>query len=301
MNLRRNISNLIQALELLPAFNSIYDTSMGSDKPYLVKGIKKLKEAVIELEETGYFQGEISELRRSFLYQTNEDSLRTTSSLILPIERLVNELIVGLRYLVGYIAQLPKLVATNNIDIRLPETKDFDHLSKVANEFKKVIDIPVSDLPDGEPIEIISAEPGSIWLTVALHTGAAIGLVGAICKAAVYLKQKNAAANTFIEYAKGLHNHNDYLKAIQDGQKKLIDEYVATTTAEISNDFYQDLNIEKQNRLKLAIETMENLYQKGAIVLPSANDLALQKQFPTMSEIQLLTSGMNQIENPEKQ
>lgn len=271
----------------------IYD----GDMRYFITNMIDIKNTLQPIRNLSVFAKEMAELDKFGVFTStfnrvifNEDSIGEFVNLISNIKYAVEKV-------AEYIIQNRPPVKPNSIEIKLPPLKNFSELSKIANEFKLAIEQPINMLEDNNnTVEITSVDNGSIWFTIALGSTVAISLIGRICMVALNVKQKKSVAEGYEEYSKSLGIHNDTLKTIADAQAKLVNEYVEVAIAEMSSTYYLNSDVEKHERLRIAIETVSNLYSKNALILPVARDLDIRKQFPTADEVKMLGMPLRQIE-----
>jgi hypothetical protein len=186
----------------------------------------------------------------------------------------------------------------DGISIKLPELNSFDTLSKISNELKKAIELPINDsgIENGKT-EIISAERGSIWLNIGLGTVAAVKLVASITWAATYIRKKKAEAKIFEEHAKTLELKNDALHSIVDAQKQQLNNILQAEALAIISEQYNHNDPETLKRLELSINTTADLIDRGVKILPTSENESVKELFPDYKNLNLIQSAIKQIKN----
>ena len=173
-----------------------------------------------------------------------------------------------------------------------------DSLSKISNELKKAIELPINDsgIENGKT-EIISAERGSIWLNISLGTVAAVKLVASITWAATYIRKKKAEAKIFEEHAKTLELKNEALSSIVDAQKEQLSNILQAEAIAIISEQYNHNDPETLKRLELSINTTANLIDRGVKILPTTENESIKELFPDYKNLNLIQSAIKQIKN----
>jgi hypothetical protein len=180
--------------------------------------------------------------------------------------------------------------------IRLPDFKSFDELAKYSKDLQKAIEIPITDSAINGEVNIIGADQGSVILYVAIGTLAAVKLIAGICWSAAVIKKKNAEANMFIEHARTLELKNDALESIIDAQKKQLKNIADSEANALANGLLNHNDPETISRLKLSMEIIANLIDKGGKILPMTKDENIQKSFPNYNALDLIESSIRQIQ-----
>jgi hypothetical protein len=181
------------------------------------------------------------------------------------------------------------------IFIGLPEIDDFNELSKVSNELRKSIEIPVNDSNSDGHVKIVTAESGSIWLIISAGTVAAVNLIGAICWAGAVLRRKNVELKMFEEQARTLKLKNDALEHITEVTKAQYTNILNDEAEAIASKHYSNKDPETIERLKLSLNTMSDLIDKGAKFLPASQDDKITELFPNLSKMDLIESAIKRI------
>lgn len=275
-------------------YDSSYVTNHSSDLSYVAKNLVSLKDAINELADIEFIQTQITRLKSSALFKNYKDEDAFNSTDNNKISGGVNELKIGLKFLLDYYYSSNQN-RDNVIQIKLPETKTFDDLSKTSNELRNSLQIPLLDSSTDGHIEILTAESGSIWLLVSVGTIAAVNLVGAICWASAVIRKKIAEARIFEAHAKTLDLKNEALQNLVYAQEQQLKNVILAEAEAIATGHYDDQSPEKIARLKLSLETIADLIERGAKILPSSKEEDIKRAFPDYSNLALIESSIKQI------
>ncbi|SEL93771.1 hypothetical protein [Parapedobacter koreensis] len=295
MSIKETFEKIERVIDKL-YYSSSYVSTQSSDLKYTAKNLVSLKDAINELADIEFIQTEITELKSSALFKNYKDEDAFNSTDNSKILGGVQELRIGLEFLLNYYYSLNQ-GGDSVIQIKLPETKTFDELSKISNELKKSLELPLLDSNTDGRIEILTAESGSIWLMVSVGTVAAVNLVGAICWASAVIRKKMAEARIFEAHAKTLDLKNEALQNLIDAQEQQLKNIVIAEAEAIATNHYDNQAPETIARLKLSLETIADLIERGAKILPSSKEEDIKKVFPDYSNLALIESTIKQIAN----
>ena len=192
MGIRENYENLKKSLEYLGEYKSEYISGENGGKPYLISNLDLLRKGIDLLSDIDFLNPYVSILmNESAFYDTFKVKENFTSSDHTIITHNIRNLEIGIRFLLEYFDfQTSQEKESESISVKLPELNNFDELSKISNELKKAIELPIIDskIENGKS-EILTAERGSIWLIIGLGSLAAVRLVAAIANAAISIRK----------------------------------------------------------------------------------------------------------------
>ncbi len=269
--------------------------SSSSPASYKWSNLRQLRATIDALSEIEFLLPEVTHLQQNAIFNTTSDELKISSDDDTKITIQIDKLRNGLEYILRALLAKNKYTKQDSVIIKLPETKTFDELSKVATDFKKGVEIPILDSAVGE-VNIMTAESGSIWLLV--YVGSAINLVAAICWSAAVLRRKFAEAKLFEQHARTLTLKNDSLENLIDSQKQQLQNILQAEAESIANKHYTEHNNENVERLKLSISTISELIEKGAMILPAEkSNPDTNKLFPDYNHLSLIESTIKQLKN----
>ncbi|WP_426492918.1 hypothetical protein [Hymenobacter sp. 102] len=272
-----------------------YKYLSGEQNPYYLQGLGKLKLGLRNIKNIPYIQDELDKIESSWLFKSDADETRVDYSKNSEVEPYIKKIQTGLEYLLRVYNSSSYANSEDVIYIRLPELHSFEELARTANDLKKSIEIPVQLDNIGGDVEIVSAESGSIWLIVSVGSIAAINLVGSLCWAAMVLRKKHLEAKIFEQHLKTLELKNSAIEDFVMAQKSQLSNILTNEAEAISNKHYNRNEPENIERLKLSINTIADLIEKGTQILPASKDSDTQKLFPDYNKGSLIESSIKQI------
>ena len=270
-------------------------------KPYLVSDIFNLKKGIELLSDIDFLDSYIEDVKaNSGLYETFKDKDNFDSTQDSLLKNNINSLKTGIIFLLNYYdKQTADEKNIEGISVKLPELSSFDDLSKISNELKKAVELPIIDSGiENAKTEIISADRGSIWLNIVLGTAAAVKLVASIAWAAAYLRKKQAEAKMYEQYTRTLELKNDALSNIIEAQKQQLNNVLEAEAKAIVTEQYKHNDPETLKRLELSIKTTADLIDRGVKILPTGGESeSIKELFPDYSNLRLIQSAIKQIRN----
>jgi hypothetical protein len=267
----------------------------SSPSKYKWSDLFVLRRTLNAFSQIEFINTEIIQLKESALFSTTADEMTISSEDDTKIFTVLNSLRTGLQYILRSLKSKEKYSTVDAIMIKLPETKTFEDLTKISNDLKRGIELPISDAKTGE-VTILTAESGSIWLLV--YVGGAVNLVAAICWSAAVIRRKFAEARLFEQHARTLELKNNALEDLVNAQKHQLQNSLQAEAESIANKNYSEHNNENIERLKLSITTIADLIEKGAMILPAEkNNNELTKIFPDYNNLSLIESTIKQLKN----
>ena len=111
------------------------------------------------------------------------------------------------------------------------------------------------------------------------------------------IKKKRAEAKIFEQHTRTLELKNDAISLFLDAQKTQLNNILDAEANAIADKNYNHNDPETIERLKLSINTVSDLMDKGVKILPVNEDQEIQKQFPDYSKLNLIESSIKQITN----
>lgn len=277
-------------LKLKSAYTTDYKEKIFSD-------VNKFRKNIERLEQVQPLVLTIEKLKSTSLFKLTGDQITVTTSQASEIDLILSDLESKID-LVGQMIRSSKLFGQEDLlSIRLPDFRSFDELAKYSKDLQKAIEIPITDEAINGEVNIIGADQGSVILYVALGTIAAVKLVAGICWSAAVIKKKNAEANMFIEHAKTLELKNEALDAIVEAQKIQLKNIAEAEATALANGMLNHNDPETIGRLKLSMDIIANMIDKGAKIIPMTKNEDIQKSFPNYNALDLIESSIRQIQS----
>lgn len=196
---------------------------------------------------------------------------------------------------------VPNVPSEDIIRIKLPQVTNFADLEKASSDFKKAIEIPVLHPKLEGKLEILSAEPGSIWLIVSLGSIAALKLVAGTIWAAAVIKKKKHEAKIFEEHAKTLNLKNEMLATLVQAQKEAINTETKKEASALSSEFSLEEDPEYLEKLKLSMNILGEFLERGAKFYPGlSSSEEVSNLFPKYDELDKIESRIKLLKENGK-
>ncbi len=185
-----------------------------------------------------------------------------------------------------------KQYSENSILIKFPPVESFQDLSKISNDFKIAIEVPIHDA--NENLKIEKAEEGSIWITITT-TFFGVSLIAKIVSAGFNIAKLNIQLKWHEEQSRTIGLKNDAIENILQMQKEFLKQKVQEETRSFLD---EEVSPETFNRYKVSVEMMADLIDRGAEIIPGAiDDKELKKSFPKFKDVNLLADAIKKIEH----
>lgn len=289
-------------LEAIKAPNKLGERNPSGEYMYTFFNLRDFRSAVKALERVSSLSPFISKLKGYDLFDSYSDQYSVESKEHTEISSIMNKLYDSVKAIQSFIDDNLKQYeeVENAIRIKLPPVHDFEKMSKVMNELKMAIAIPIAE-ETGQQASIDRVEQGSIWFFVILHSKKALQLVGEIAWTAVFIlkkKQQNKIFNAeFAEYDLDHSLKENFFNAQEKRLKQLVDSEAVGIHNRINGN--EELTNEEKLRLINAIDTMVSLHEEGLEIHPSLNaDIRTKRMFPVSTDRNLIESRIKQISAP---
>ncbi len=270
-------------------FQYVNNKSLGSSQ---VQNFNIVISAVKALAQIEFIKPYTTEFLENEVVAQNERALLISiaDSSFNQILRNLKELKIAANMLLDFVEKRKPLL-NNSLLIKLPPLKTFEDLSKVANEFKLSIDIPLHEIKEDLIIE--KAEEGSIWLTI-VTTVAGLRLLSGLVSAGLRIAKANAEMKWHDEQSRTIGLKNDIIESIIEAQKEFIKKNIGDEAIFI---FSQD-NPQTLERFKLSIEMIADLIDRGPQIRPGKiDDADIKNSFPDFEAMRLITDVTKKIQN----
>ena len=260
-----------------------------------VTGIFAFNRKLNELEGVPGLREELDKIKRGSLYNQGLDAIEFTENSFLKINETIEAIKNKANAILDFFdASSP--IQEDAIDIRLPDVTTFSEMEAVFKDLKTSIEVTLNTTGVDHNLKIFSAEPGSIWIKVALGSKIAVSLIGEICKKALDFRKELANAKITEQRLRMLKVNNDILESIGKNTVKLHNEL----TEKLSKDILSDRpNLEQAivKQVAYSIDTIAQLMELGAKFLPESKDKSIVEAFPTHEQYRIPMQEQNKIEN----
>ncbi|WP_346239379.1 hypothetical protein ABDK00_006675 [Niabella insulamsoli] len=293
MNIREYLTLVSDNLQQV-AFATHYDHNYSDDKPFLAKDVKSLRRALKNLSVIPIIKPELDALQSTPLFKDPQNKLYLSHLENEKIHDIILQIRSGLNYLLRSVESYGN--PDSLITVKLPEAKTFEDMSRVCNELKKAIDVPINDLSDGSQVNILTAESGSVWLIVGLGLPTAAILIAKLYYASAVVRKKNAECKMFEAHARSLELKNDALESLVAAQKAHTSSILQSEAEAIANGVHSDTDPQIVERLKMSISSFSDLMDKGLQLLPTPGSSdEIRQLFPENTSLNLIESSIKQI------
>ena len=281
--------------------NLIWDIStIPNSTTYELKGLNNIREFIRIIDSLKLFTKVRDELKQSVLFTTASDSMRAQPGEAQKIEKnlsLLKELVLN------FLDILLKTVPEENIDsinIKLPEVKDFDDLSKISRDIHiGLSQVILNDEIKGQT-KIVSVENGSIWLNVIVGT-TAVSVVASLAWSAAVIYKKVQEGKLLEQQIRGLKVKNESLEDILKAQKAETALMIQAEAEYINSQHFKENNPENIERIKNSISTFADLIGKGAEIQPALiAPETVANLFPDSTNVLNIESKIKKLANPSK-
>lgn len=276
-----------------------FGTEIFSPTELKIDNLRTVREILESISDINIFNPEISTLRlKTPFLKSGQDEVVLGSFDADFLIKAIDAINLKIKVILDFWREL-FTSSDDAVDIRLPDLQNFTDLENVGRDLKLSIEYALNSLHIENNIKIIAAEPGSIWLNVSLGSTIAVAFFGKICKIAAVFLQDLAKAKAFEEYARSLKLNNDAMENFNEQAKRandlLIDNYAMKLLEEENIMAEGDM----LNSLKLSIETIGGLMEKGANFLPQSKDMEIKNSFPLEKELDFIKENLKKLGNSE--
>jgi hypothetical protein len=294
MKLKELNSLLIEANELLICKWS--QVNHNNKTHIKFEHLKKFRKGLNIIAKTELFKNEINTLRASAIFTNVQDTLNVLHSEGVPLSNVIDnfqKIVVSLNDTLFDISGEP---SEHSVSIKLPETRDFEDLSKSSQILHKIFNQSICNEHIKGQVNIENVENGSIWLDVGLNSGAAVALIGSLTWSAAVVYKKIQEGRLIAQHVKGLGIKNDSLKEIQKKQAEALDLIIDAEGQQLYKENFEGDNNEQIERLKHSVKLLSELIDKGAEIHPALNQPEkVTNLFPDMKNLPLVESKIKSL------
>jgi hypothetical protein len=264
---------------------------------FLANYIQEFREIIEELEKLDLpdnIQYYISRIHQTNIFTRFEPLILTGGDQTI-LSNNTNNIEIALETIVSNNKKILEQASEDTIFVRLPDINSLEELSKVSNDLKKCIELPIHDLRGEEKVEIVAVHPGSIWLTITLGSLAAVGLIGRICTAAASIRKEWAAAKMFEEKARTMELNNDILSALSVAVKVDLANKMNAEALAIQAGYYNHNDPEALKRTTLSISIFSELMDKNLRIETASSDGKVTNSFPDFNTLNQIDAALKKL------
>lgn len=264
-------------------------TSSGN---YYIYGIQGLKIAFRELIKCNFLNTDnefVQEILSSSSDSLNSDSTQYNSRL--EFLKYVQFLLTNLHVWIN--DYVPSDQEDDVVNIKMPNSRTFDELTKVSRELHFAFSPVVNDYEGGK-IEIVQFDHGSFWCIVKVGT-AALLVAGLVWSGAVVAKKIMECRNSYEVY-KNVKLRNELLQELKEVAESEVKLVVAQEAAMIQNEHFNKEDNEQLERIKNSIYNISELILKGTEIQPSLTaPEEVENLFPDFNKLPLIESKVKRL------
>ena len=295
MNLGPHYYDIAEALDNMKFTREREDANSNGRVQYVIKNLNRLRKAVLLVRDIPYLGPQMHTVVEHPLFKSPQDEYTLSTTEYLEFKTLIEKLKNKLQVLKEIVETDGLSDLHDMLSIRIPALNTFDELSKVADELKKSIELPLIDSRVESNVKIVGADRGSIIFYVSLGAAAAVKLIGVICWSAAVIRRERAEARILEEHAKTLQLKNESLRDLIEAQREQLRNITQGEAERIVRTHYDQNDPEAVERLKLSINSISELIDRGVTILPNGNDRETLKSFPDYSQLSLIESTIKQL------
>lgn len=274
--------------------NSDYKTS-GT---YQISNINEFKIFLSIIEKVYIYDEQINDLRQSDLFTTSMDFINVSSD--------TNNYIMGIaRYLINSTDALKRTFSLllpedkeNSISVKLSDPSDFQSLIKTMEKFNKAISNIIVEEEIQGSVHINNWEYGSFWVELVLGSVVAVQVVSRLAWSGAVVYKKINEGKILAQTVRGMEIKNDSLEDILNAQKQMTTQLIETEANAIEDEFFNDKDNERIERVKHSIKMLAELIGDGVEVHPSLMaPEEVKNLFPDTKNLDSIMSKVKQIED----
>ncbi len=299
MRLREIEFHLLQSSDLLDTFDA-EQIANSSPVRFSISSLASVRHALLLIKKTGLFPEEREMLRLSSVSNNNLDTIQVTNEEFRKIQVAITALKTNSKIVLESLnIALPKSEDDDCVVyIKLPELKDFDDLSKILDQLRKAIQLPIAIEGIGGHVFIRNFDSGSRWLELVVKTTLAANLIGSLAWSGAVIFKKYQEAKIVEEHATRVKLGTKHFEALVEANTAQMNLLIEAEALYIQKEYCKNPNPEDLERLKLSVKTMSELIEKGAEIQPALlAPESVSNLFPDYSNLMLIESNQKLLDN----
>jgi hypothetical protein len=290
----RQLQNLIETTDLDALVPE--QRRVGSSDVYRYFGLIEYREAVKRLAMAPAFDGITKELLEFSIFATALDSYDLGSSESDSFDTRTKLLQMAARGLLLAITHQLAKQEPDSLTIKLPESLNLRTVVDDLNTIEKALSQVVLDPSLDGRVDVVTWEPGSLWIEIFLGTSAATVVAGSIAWAAAVISKKRNESRIIEQHVESLQLKNEMLRNLCDAHKEMLDLQIESESKAILKETRPDP--ERLARIQYAIKEFSTLIDRGAEVHPALNaPESVKNLFPGMISPIAIDSRIHKLEN----
>lgn len=191
----------------------------------------------------------------------------------------------------------------NSIRIRLPEEYDFHSLIKEQQAILKALEQLIINPTVNGNIRVNGWENGSLWISIALGSASAVGIVAAATWAAAVVRKKWLEGDLIQKQVAALGVRNESLTDLAEKTKEATETVLQAESAAIHRQIFAgEDGAEQIARIKFSITVFHDMISRGAEIHPSLMEPESSKNlFPDFKALDTIASKIPQLQDTPPQ
>ncbi len=230
-----------------------------------IHGSRRTLEAIEALKPTGIFKAEITKLLSVSLIVNN---VRDPIVVPLPIYQDFYKTLEGLRgratVFLGVLNEFIDEQDPYSIGVKLPPRLDLEQTADTIRDLDKLLQQALVNSDTEGTITLQGFDRGSEWLEIGLGSTKALTFFSKMVQSYFRVKEKGIEIEKQREQARTMRLGNDLMEGVN---KSLTQDFETYRERELDN--FLGENNEQNERIKLSLDLLKTLMDKGAQIQPS--------------------------------
>ena len=187
---------------------------------YQITFISELRNRLERVRGIPGFQDTDDQISKTIIFRTDSEVVKLSEG---EWNQAFSLLATYYNQLVGlsrFLKATTKPDAQDDVFVKLPPTDDFNAVIAYQTQIAKALEQVV--VPEGGELKIMSWEPGSLWLELAVGGQAMVMIVGSIAWSAAVIYKKAQEGRMFHQHAKSLELKNESLQNLVEAQDRML-------------------------------------------------------------------------------
>ena len=294
------LSNL-RALLDDPVFvkNPVAEVATANHNLRRIQGVQVIQNWMARLKEVPTFRQYLDQLTSGFpfLGQYTEPEVTLHSEQSQNFVKATNALYAHITHVREFLHSIASIGRGDAFAIKLPEATDFRSAIDDQGALLKALEQVLLEDPINARIQLVTGEPGSIWLHIGLGSVIAVNVIGSITWAAAVVRKKWYEGDIIREQAAKLEVERNLLDALAAATADAARKTLELEARKIRADYYgKKEDPEALERMKNTIKIFAELINRGAEIAPS---LIVPEQaanvFPNFGQLNTIVSKVEQL------
>ena len=230
-----------------------------------IHGSRRALEVIEALKQTGIFKEEITTLSSVSVIANNVSEPIVVSP---SIHNIFHDTLTRLRQkatvLLGVLNEFIGEQDPNSIGVKLPPGLDLEQTAETIRDLNKLLQQALVNPDTDGTITLQGFDRGSEWLEIGLGSATALGFFSQMVQFYYRVKEKGVELEKKREYARTWKLGNDLLEGIN---KSLTRDFETYREQELNG--LLGKNNEQNERIKLSLDLLKTLMDKGLQIQPS--------------------------------